>query len=63
MPSPKIEDFMSKKTPDIKKAGSTVDGSFSCEECNEVVKVALYEEDSRELTWTCSKDHVSKGRL
>ena len=63
MPSPKIEDFMSKKAPEVKKAGSTVDGSFSCEECNEVVKVALYNEDSRELTWTCSNEHTSHGRI
>lgn len=35
-------------------------GSFECHRCEEHVGEARYNPDTRVLTWTCSKGHVSK---
>ncbi len=63
MPSRNLEDFISRKKKEDKKPGLEVSGSFSCEECDEIVKSAIWDEDSKEITWTCSSNHTTTGRM
>jgi hypothetical protein len=63
MTKPSIEDFMFKKNPSGPSYNTGIDGTFSCMECDEVVKKASWAERTGELTWKCSQGHVSKANL
>ncbi len=60
---PRLEDFMLKKNPSGAAYKVSVDGAFSCNDCDEVVKKALWDERTGELEWKCSQDHISKARM
>jgi hypothetical protein len=42
-----------------KHGGRELGGSFSCQECDEVVTVANHNYAEQILAWTCSNGHVS----
>ncbi len=60
---PRLEDFMLKKNPSGSAYKTVVKGTFSCTECDEVVKKASWDERTGELEWKCTQDHVSKARM
>ena len=37
-----------------------VEGSFNCHQCKEEVKVARMYYETTDLTWMCTKKHISK---
>jgi hypothetical protein len=54
---------MLKKNPSGSAYKTVVEGTFSCTECDEVVKKASWDERTGELEWKCTQDHVSKARM
>ena len=40
-----------------------ISGSFTCQECDEIVHLAKLHEDKRKIIWTCSNEHYSEARL
>ncbi len=42
---------------------STYKGKFYCQKCNEEVIVCRLWTETRDLTWMCSKKHISKVSL
>lgn len=59
----KIEDLISKKpsSSTTSSAGSmTMDGSFSCQTCNDVSNEAQFDKNAGVISWTCSNNHESK---
>ena len=57
----KLEDFLGKSKPDKKEPNAN--GSFQCQECDEVVIEAYFNEEERILEWFCSSNHKSNVRL
>lgn len=53
-----LEDFLN-----INKKYVEVNGSLSCQECNEIVSVGRLDEESMTLTYRCTKNHESKVKL
>lgn len=53
-----LEGFLKGKTP----KGMEVPGSFECQQCREVSKLA-YLDDELILSWKCSNNHISKVSL
>lgn len=58
-----IEDFMLKKNPVGAPYWVSIEGSFDCQECNEKVKTAIYQERTGEIKWQCSQKHESKASM
>jgi|LakMenE01Jun11ns_1017448.scaffolds.fasta_scaffold9957568_5 hypothetical protein len=63
MPNPNIEDFMFKKNPQGSAYWTSIEGSFDCQECDEKVKSAIYQERTGEIRWQCSQKHESKASM
>lgn len=63
MTKPNIDDFISRKKKEAKKPGIEISGSFSCDECDDVVNKAMYIEESKEISWECCQGHISYGRM
>lgn len=61
----KIEDLISKKpsSKPVSDGSMTMDGSFSCQTCNEVSDEAQFDKNAGVITWTCSNNHNSKVTL
>lgn len=57
-----LEAFLGKKKP-TKENFPEVGGGFSCQECNEVVEGALFDEDNKIIIWYCSQEHRSQVSL
>lgn len=53
-----LEGFLKGKTP----KGMEVPGSFECQQCREVSKLAYLDEEMI-LSWKCSNNHISKVSL
>lgn len=58
MPNP-LESFLNRDKP-TPISGETVEGSFACQECDEVVRVGVLNYDEKILEWVCSSNHISK---
>ena len=54
-----LEEFLGKKKP-IKESFPEIDGAFACQECNEVIVNAMFDEDNRIIIWYCSSEHRSQ---
>jgi hypothetical protein len=54
-----LEAFLGKKKP-VKEDFPEIDGSFACQECNEVIVKAMFDEDNRIIIWYCSENHRSQ---
>lgn len=57
------KNFLNKDKEQIEDSLMKITGSFICQECNELVNVALLNEDKRKITWTCSQEHYSEAKL
>lgn len=55
---PSIEDLIGKSSND-NSSGISMEGSFSCQTCNEVSNEAKYNREKGTITWQCSNRHVS----
>ena len=53
-----LEDFLN-----INKKYVEVNGSLSCQECDEIVSIGRLDEESMTLTYRCTKNHESKVNL
>ena len=42
------------------KPFSTYSGKFTCQRCQEIVSTARLWKDTADVTWQCSKKHISK---
>ncbi len=42
---------------------STYKGKFYCQKCNDEVLISRLWNETRDLTWMCSKKHISKVSL
>lgn len=42
---------------------STYNGKFYCQKCNEEVLICRLWSETRDVTWMCSKKHISKVSL
>jgi cytochrome c peroxidase len=62
----KIEDLISKKPSNNKTNNDnsmSMDGSFSCQTCNDVSDEAQFDRNAGVITWTCKNNHLSKVTL
>lgn len=58
------KNFLSKNKKEEPQDDSfSITGSFTCQECDEVVSFAKLNEDNRKITWTCSQQHYSEAKL
>lgn len=54
-----LEAFLGKKKI-IKESFPEVDGSFTCQECNETVIKGMFDEDGGIIIWYCTENHKSQ---
>lgn len=55
-----LEDFLGTKN---KEDLTIVNGSLSCQQCDEKVNTGILDENTMLLTYRCSKNHQSKVKL
>lgn len=56
-----LEEFLN-KVP-IKKELVNTEGSFQCQDCDDVVLEAHYDEEELVMTWYCSHNHKSQVKF
>lgn len=62
MPS-SLEDFLGKgNIPDEDKL-QDIEGGFRCQECDESINTAKFDEDENKVIWKCSQGHKSEVTL
>ena len=54
-----LEAFLGKKKL-TKENFPEVNGSFSCQDCGEIVVNAMFDEDNNIIIWYCSENHRSQ---
>jgi hypothetical protein len=57
-----LEEFLGKGKV-IKENFPETIGSFTCQECNEIVTKGMFDEDNSIIIWYCSENHRSQVSL